>query len=255
MQGIMLGLRGPFATHLITLAGGSLRPVSSKEELLAILKSEMIDFVILGDFEQIALIPDIRALPKGGDVVITALTFKEDREAQIWALNKGADFTPDFGITDNFDTARVMRYVWEGTLAALRRAELFVGSDSVPGILRYARSLVINLKRGKVYIEGKEVKLTLMEWGCLQILVHHPIGVVVPKERFYHSLYPLHGQGDKPNPTGNIIHVFICTLRQKLQHEGVPNFGKHCIKTVWGRGYIWNIPLITASPTRDKKAA
>jgi two-component system cell cycle response regulator CtrA len=75
--------------------------------------------------------------------------------------------------------------------------------------------------------------LTGKEYGILELLCQRK-GTTLTKEMFLNHLY------DGMNEPGlKIIDVFVCKLRKKLaQATG----GKHCIETVWGRGYALRDP-------------
>ena len=93
--------------------------------------------------------------------------------------------------------------------------------------------LVVNLETRVVSVDDQPVHLTGKEYGILELLSLRK-GTTVTKEMFLNHLY------DGMNEPGlKIIDVFVCKLRKKLaQATG----GKHCIETVWGRGYALRDP-------------
>jgi len=96
--------------------------------------------------------------------------------------------------------------------------------------------LVVNLDTRIVSVDDRAVHLTGKEYGLLELLSLHK-GTVVTKEMSLKHLY-----GGKEEPGLRIIDVFVCKLRQKL---ALATGGRHCIETVWGRGYVLRDPVIT----------
>jgi two-component system cell cycle response regulator CtrA len=88
--------------------------------------------------------------------------------------------------------------------------------------------VVVDLDRRIVTAVGKPMRLTRKEYSILELLSLRP-GVTVTKEMLLGHLY-----GGKDEPELKIIDVFVCRLRKKLAQA---TDGKHCIETVWGRGY------------------
>jgi len=93
--------------------------------------------------------------------------------------------------------------------------------------------LVVDLATRVVSVDGQPVRMTGKEYGILELLCQRK-GTTLTKEMFLNHLY------DGMNEPGlKIIDVFVCKLRKKLaQATG----GKHCIETVWGRGYALRDP-------------
>ena len=68
-------------------------------------------------------------------------------------------------------------------------------------------------------------------------------GTTLSKEMFLEHLY-----GGTDEPKMKIIDVLVCKLRKKLARA---TGGKHCIETVWGRGYALREPALAAVPASD----
>jgi two-component system, cell cycle response regulator CtrA len=90
-------------------------------------------------------------------------------------------------------------------------------------------NLRVNLDTKTVDVRGQRVHLTGMEYEILELLSLLK-GTTLTKEMVLNHLY-----GGMNEPGLKIIDVFVCKLRKKLQ---AATGGKHCIETVWGRGYM-----------------
>ena len=93
--------------------------------------------------------------------------------------------------------------------------------------------LLINLNTRVVSVNDKPVRLTVKEYGILELLNLRK-GTTLTKEMFLNHLY-----GGVDEPELKIIDVFICKLRKKLANA---SSGKNYIETVWGRGYVLREP-------------
>ena len=85
----------------------------------------------------------------------------------------------------------------------------------------------IDLYRKRVFRGEREIDLTACEYKILEYLTAHR-GKVVSKEELIDFLY-----SGKPSRPSNLVEVFICRLRRKLDPTGDWN----PIVTVRGRGY------------------
>jgi two-component system cell cycle response regulator CtrA len=94
-------------------------------------------------------------------------------------------------------------------------------------------SLSINLDTKMAVVDNQRMHLTRTEYQMLELLSLRK-GTTLSKEMFLNHLY-----GGIDEPESKIIDVFICKLRKKL---AVACNGKHCIETVWGRGYTLRDP-------------
>ncbi|WP_179957833.1 winged helix-turn-helix domain-containing protein [Exilibacterium tricleocarpae] len=92
---------------------------------------------------------------------------------------------------------------------------------------RIFENFSIDLSRRRVFCGHREVDLTACEYKILEYLTGHP-GQVVSKEELIDFLY-----SDKPGRPSNLVEVFICRLRRKLDPSGEHN----PVVTVRGRGY------------------
>lgn len=90
-------------------------------------------------------------------------------------------------------------------------------------------TLTINYQLGKVYLDGREVPFKAMEYRLLCYLIRNR-GRIISKEELFREVW-----GDAITGDGT-LNVHIRYLREKIEEN--PNEPSH-IKTVWGRGYIY----------------
>jgi two-component system, cell cycle response regulator CtrA len=106
--------------------------------------------------------------------------------------------------------------------------------------------LTVNLETRVVSVNDRPVHLTGTEYRILELLSRRK-GTTLTKEMFLDHLY-----GGMDEPEIKIIDVFICKLRKKLAHA---TGGRHCIETVWGRGYVLRDPVANPGlPTTRKNS-
>lgn len=87
--------------------------------------------------------------------------------------------------------------------------------------------ITVNTSKKQVCVNDKPVRLTLKEYGIVELMALR-LGQTVSKEQIFGQLY-----GGPDEPEIKIIDVFVCKVRTKLRAMGA---GGH-IQTVWGRGY------------------
>ena len=90
-------------------------------------------------------------------------------------------------------------------------------------------SLRVNAGINEVYLHGKEVELTEMEYKLLLLLMKNP-GKIFSVQNLYESLW----EAPFYYTCGNTVMVHIRRLRKKIEED--PQKPKH-IKTEWGKGY------------------
>lgn len=143
---------------------------------------------------------------------ILFLTAKDSTLDKITGLDMGADdyLVKPFSFEEL--TARIR---------ALQRRQPIAVADTLE-----LDSLRLDIRSQKVHVDGKELALTLREYGLLEYLLRHK-GAVVTREdilsnvwdRFYDSF-------------SNVVDVHLKNLRKKL-----PTAYAKRIKTIWGKGY------------------
>lgn len=101
------------------------------------------------------------------------------------------------------------------------------GSESVIRI----RGLEINPKTHQVFIDGREVVLTVKEFELLQLLATSP-NKVFSKEEIFQKVWGFEADQDIPT-----ITVHIRRIREKIEKD--PSEPEY-VKTIWGVGYKIN---------------
>lgn len=167
--------------------------------------------LMLPDMDGFEVLRRMRAMHIMTPVLIISGLTRPD--AKVRAFGVGAD---DF-ITKPIDKGEMLARI----NAIVRR----IKGHSVPTIQIGALTLCLNSK--EVTVNGTPLRLTVKEYGILELLVLRK-GMVLSKDTFLNHLY-----GGIDEPEMKIVDVFICKLRKKLVQAGCPNF----IETVWGRGY------------------
>lgn len=88
----------------------------------------------------------------------------------------------------------------------------------------------------------REWKLTPSEENFIGVLINREVGTY---EALLTTLYLAKG---RPEASQNILHVFVCRVRKKLEPYGIE------IRTIWGRGWALS-PESRASLRADKTIA
>lgn len=101
--------------------------------------------------------------------------------------------------------------------ALVRRAAGHASNEITAGAVR------LDVRGGKVTVDGKAIKMTSHEFRLLSYLMHHK-GKVISRTELTEHLYDQDFDRDS-----NTIEVFVGRLRKKLPDE--------CIQTVRGLGY------------------
>ena len=115
--------------------------------------------------------------------------------------------------------------------AHIARYERLTGSKATVENVMRAGGLEINVDARRVFVDGREIKLTNLEFELLNFLAQHP-NVVFNREVLFERIWGLEAMGDSATVT-----VHINRLRDKIEPD--PNRPKY-IETVWGAGYRFN---------------
>ena len=144
---------------------------------------------------------------------VLVLTARDDEDAEITALDTGAD---DY-LTKPFSYA---------VLVARLRALLRRGARERPVVLE-AGDIRLDPAARRAWRGGAEVELTPRELALLEFLLHRR-GEVVSKREILEHVWDYDFEGDS-----NIVEVYVWHLRNKLDRP----FGRDTIHTVRGAGY------------------
>jgi DNA-binding response OmpR family regulator len=144
---------------------------------------------------------------------ILVLTARNETDTKVQLLLSGAD---DY-LVKPFSFAELVARV----RALLRRP-----NESLPQSLRVG-DIELNPVERRVLREGKEIPLTLKEFGLLEYFMRHP-NQVVNREDLLNHLWDFNYVG-----FSNVVDVHVKNLRRKLDSSG----GSSNLETVRGIGY------------------
>ena len=154
---------------------------------------------------------------KGSSVPILMLTAKAEEVDKLVGLQVGAD---DY-VTKPFSPRELVARVQ----AILRRT----AAHGRPGSQLVQGPLVMELDRYEVFVDGREVQLTMIEYKLLQTLMEFP-GRVFTRDQLLDHVYAF----NEVAITGRAVDVHIGKLREKLADDPAqPRY----IQTVRGVGY------------------
>ncbi len=199
--------------------------VADSEEKLFLQLKETDTRLILIDVELdgkdwgngVDLIARLRKMTYIPIIVVSAQT---SECAKVMALNAGADDYVVAGCNPLELLARVK--------CQLRRyGQLVKVQANVDGIYR-VDGLEVNDMYRKVTVDGREVKLTPIEYKILKLLVQEK-GRVLSVDRIYESIWKMQAIG-----ADNTIAVHIRHIREKIENN--PKDPRY-LKVVWGTGY------------------
>ena len=156
---------------------------------------------------------------KNEHLPVLILSGEADVEARLSCLRAGAD---DY-LTKPFNMDELVARLH----ALVRRANGHANNRLQFG------DITLDLTARDVRVGNTRVELTSKEYQMLELLCLRK-GSVVSKESFLDQFY---GRMDEPEM--EIIDVFICRLRKKIENAGASH---PFIETVWGRGYRVDIP-------------
>ena len=145
----------------------------------------------------------------GKKMPVLLLTARDRWSDKVQGIDAGAD---DY-VAKPFHMEEVLARV----RALVRRAAGQASNEIVAGSVR------LDVKAGKVTVDGHAIKLTSHELRLLSYLMHHK-GKVISRTELTEHLYDQDFDRDS-----NTIEVFVGRLRKKLPED--------CIQTVRGLGY------------------
>ena len=177
----------------------------------------LITDVDLNNADGIEVIRDVR---KNSSIPVIVLSKNDDEFTKIEALNSGADDYVVYPCNPLELFARVK--------SQLRRyTKLSNISQNIEQIYR-VNGLVIDDLCRKVSVDGREVRLTPIEYNILKLLVQER-GRVFSIEQIYESIWHMKAIG-----ADNTIAVHIRHIREKIERN--PKEPQY-LKVVWGTGY------------------
>lgn len=209
---------------LITGEGFVMRAVESYKALVGELLSQTAHLLIVdvklenkswgNGVEMIASIRSRSSIP------IIVVSEENSESAKILALNAGADDYVNAGCNPLELMARIK--------SQLRRYTQLVNMCANIDRIYKVDGLEINDMRRTVTVEGREVKLTPIEYSILRLLVQER-GRVLSVSQIYESIWHMRAIG-----ADNTIAVHIRHIREKIEEN--PREPRY-LKVVWGNGY------------------
>ncbi|MBC8182605.1 response regulator transcription factor [candidate division KSB1 bacterium] len=183
---------------------------------LDILEQELPDIIILD-----IMLPDkdgfevCKEIRKTHSVPILMLTARGEVTDRIVGLELGAD---DY-LPKPFEPRELVARIQ----SILRRSKEILKTDKIK-----IGSLIVDLNKQTVKLNGKSIDLTTMEFEMLTVFVKNS-GSVLTRDRIMNKTHDMDWEA-----FNRTVDVLVSRLRQKLGDDPKnPNL----IKTVWGKGY------------------
>ena len=178
--------------------------------------------VMMPEMDGITAMAEIR---KFSNVPIIMLTAKSEDADKVMGLTIGAD---DY-VTKPFNPvellARVKSQLRRYTLLGSQGGKPSTKDESILSI----GPIELNDKAKEVYLDGKLVSLTPLEYDILKLLMIHKGEVLSPRD-IYKEVWQEAVIGAESTVAVHVRHI-----REKLEYDSAnPRY----LKAVWGRGYI-----------------
>lgn len=193
-------------------------------QVLQILEKEDIHLILLDIM--MPLMDGLEALKeirKSRSLPVILLSAKGENTDKVEGLLSGAD---DY-ITKPFQASELLARV----KSQLRRYTTFPSyhpEKSDQDHLRHLGALTLDQAKALLYVEGREVALTPLEFSILWFLMDHP-GQVFSSEEIYQAVWQEASFGSV-----STVAVHIRHLREKIEID--PKNPRY-LKVVWGKGY------------------
>ena len=156
------------------------------------------------------------------DVPIIMLTAKGEDMDKILGLEYGAD---DY-ITKPFNILEVKARI----KAIMRRSSKREAKEQENSSIRMFGDMKVDIDSRRVFIDEKEVNLTVKEFDLLELLMNNP-NKVYSREKLLNDVWGYEYLGDV-----RTVDVHVRRLREKI--EKIPSEPKF-IHTKWGVGYYF----------------
>lgn len=202
--------------YTLTASGYEAKGFADSSEFWMAVKQEIPTLILLDvmlpNEDGISILKKIRSDKKTAEIPVIMETAKETEYDKVVALDLGADdyLTKPFGMMEMVSRVR----------AVLRRTSKEEKKQDLK-----LNELEINTSRHIVYVNGKEVYLTLKEYDLLKLFMEN-IGRAFTRDQLLSSVWGTEYVGET-----RTVDVHIGTLRTKLGSAG------DYIKTVRGVGY------------------
>ncbi len=200
--------------------GNAVYRVTSEKEALQLVKKKNFHLLLLDRKNEEEKFQFIREMRKISPIPIIVISEKNTEQAVIEALNAGADDYVVYPFNPLEAAARIYSQI-------RRYTELTNLCENINHIYR-VQGLIVDDRNRKVTVEGKEVRLTPIEYKILKLLVQEK-GKVFSIEQIYETIWNMQAIG-----ADNTIAVHIRHIREKIEQN--PKEPKY-LKVVWGTGY------------------
>lgn len=197
--------------------GYSVKGVFSGEEALAFLEEEKAKLVILDvSLPQMDGFAVCAALREKSNIPVIFLSARVDKEDKINGFLQGADDYVDKPVDMDILCAKV---------TALMRRNYDLKQENT---VVHSGAITIDKEAKQVFLDKKEVAVTVKEYELLLLLVENP-GKTLNKEYLFNQIWGMDSFSENQTLT-----VHIKMLRDKIEEN--PKDPQR-IKTVWGVGY------------------
>jgi two-component system response regulator RegX3 len=195
--------------------------VSDKKACLEFLRLNTADVILLDiNLGSSSGFDICRQLRETTDVPIIFVSARTSDDDMLLALNIGGD--------DYVQKPCSLSVLLAKVKAVLRRHQGDADSVFVCG------NLQIDFENMAVLLNGQKLKMKTMEYKLLAYLVNNR-NRVVSKDEIFRKVWGESITGD------NTLNVHIRHLREKIEED--PNMPRY-IKTMWGTGYVFEVPKI-----------
>ena len=191
------------------------------EQAIRVLQNNPVDLLIID-----VMMPKI-------DGIEMCRRIRECRNIPIIILSaKSADVDKILGLSVGADDYMIKPFNPMELLARVK-SQLRRYLELNPGVLADSNTIevqdvVIDTKKHRVTVDGRDVVLTPIEFSILQLLASHP-GRVFSTDEIYENVW-----NEKLYEANNTVMVHMRRLREKVEKS--PR-SPQLIKTVWGVGY------------------
>ncbi|MEZ5083537.1 MAG: response regulator transcription factor [Bacteroidales bacterium] len=170
--------------------------------------------IMMPGIDGVELCKELREMPEFENTLIIFLTARGEDYSQIAGFDVGAD---------DYITKPVRPRVLIARVKAMlkRKSKTKVDEHKLD-----MNTIVIDMDKREVVIEGKSIHIPKIEFEILILLASHP-GKIFNREEIYRKVW-----GSEVFVSDRTLDVHIRKLREKI--------GKHHIKTIKGVGYGFN---------------
>lgn len=170
---------------------------------------------------------------RGKATPVLILSAKDLVEDRVRGLDLGAD---DYLIKP---------FAFEELVARLQA--LVRRGHQVASPLMVAGPLSIDLAARRVWLEGREVRLTAREFSVLELLALRR-GEVVSRRDLWEHLYEFDDE-----TASNVIDVLVYSVRKKLE-SAAGGVASRLIQTRRGQGYLFDAPSAAPAPEEERES-